>query len=168
MLIICPECNKEISDKCGNCPHCGFPIEVQEILYEYEGKQYNIIDIVKDIKENNSSSSFSLIHNIFGMPDSITKEEFANTTEKNDIIYDEIIEKYLPEYAQKGYYRSDKFRDEFQKQQSEQSRVHCSYCKSTNVKKISGTERVALVVMMGIFSKIINKSFKCGNCGGTF
>lgn len=26
-LIKCPECKKKISDQCGNCPHCGFPIE---------------------------------------------------------------------------------------------------------------------------------------------
>ncbi len=55
-----------------------------------------------------------------------------------------------------------------QKQQIEQSKVHCPYCNSVNVKKISSTERVASVAMMGIFSKKINKSFKCSNCGGTF
>lgn len=58
--------------------------------------------------------------------------------------------------------------ESIKKQQSEQSKVHCPYCKSTNVKKISGTERVASVAMMGIFSKKINKSFKCNACGGTF
>ncbi len=26
MLILCPECNKEISDKATVCVHCGFPI----------------------------------------------------------------------------------------------------------------------------------------------
>ena len=55
-----------------------------------------------------------------------------------------------------------------QKQQSEQSKVHCPFCNSVNVKKISGTERVASVAMLGIFSKKINKSFKCNACGGTF
>jgi len=25
-LILCPECNKEISEKANTCPHCGFPI----------------------------------------------------------------------------------------------------------------------------------------------
>ena len=25
-LINCPECNKKISDKSGNCPQCGYPI----------------------------------------------------------------------------------------------------------------------------------------------
>ena len=27
-LINCPECNREISDKAKSCPHCGFPINV--------------------------------------------------------------------------------------------------------------------------------------------
>ena len=160
---------KEVSDKCGNCPHCGFPIEVQEILYEYEGKEYNIIDIIKDIKENNSSSSFSLIHNIFDMPDSTTKEEFANTTEKNNLIYDEIIEKYFLEYAQKGYYRSDKYREKYiDNQQTNQNRPKCPTCQSTNIKKISGTERTASVIGLGIFSKKINKTYKCLNCKYTW
>ena len=25
-LILCPECNREISDRAPNCPHCGCPI----------------------------------------------------------------------------------------------------------------------------------------------
>lgn len=29
MLIQCPECGKEISDKAGSCPNCGCPIEKQ-------------------------------------------------------------------------------------------------------------------------------------------
>lgn len=53
-------------------------------------------------------------------------------------------------------------------QQDKSSEVHCPYCNSTNIKKISGTERTASIVLLGIFSKKINKSFKCNNCGGTF
>lgn len=53
-------------------------------------------------------------------------------------------------------------------QERESSKPHCPYCNSTNVKKISGTERFASIAMLGIFSKKINKSFKCNNCGGTF
>lgn len=43
--------------------------------------------------------------------------------------------------------------ESIKKQQSEQSKVHCPYCNSTNVKKISGTERVAGAVAFGLFSK---------------
>lgn len=33
-LIKCPECNKKVSDKCGSCPNCGYPIEAQEVISE--------------------------------------------------------------------------------------------------------------------------------------
>lgn len=33
-LIKCPECKKKVSDKCGNCPNCGYPIEAQEVVFE--------------------------------------------------------------------------------------------------------------------------------------
>lgn len=33
-LIKCPECRQKVSDKCGNCPNCGYPIEVKEEIAE--------------------------------------------------------------------------------------------------------------------------------------
>lgn len=44
----------------------------------------------------------------------------------------------------------------------------CPTCNSTNIKKISTGERVTSVAMLGLFSKKINKSFKCKNCGYTW
>ena len=44
----------------------------------------------------------------------------------------------------------------------------CPTCGSLNVHHISGSERVASVGFFGIFSKKINKTFKCGNCGYTW
>ncbi len=44
----------------------------------------------------------------------------------------------------------------------------CPVCSSTNIKKIGTLERAASITMLGIFSKKINKSFKCKNCGYTF
>ena len=54
------------------------------------------------------------------------------------------------------------------KQVEEESKPHCPHCKSTNIKSISGMERGASIAMWGIFSKKINKSFKCNNCGYTW
>ena len=28
MLITCPECNNNISDKATSCPHCGYPMRI--------------------------------------------------------------------------------------------------------------------------------------------
>lgn len=51
----------------------------------------------------------------------------------------------------------------------EKSRVpKCPTCGSTNVRKMSGIERGASIVAFGLFSKKINKTFKCGNCGYTW
>lgn len=54
----------------------------------------------------------------------------------------------------------------------EQERVrnlpHCPTCGSTNIKKITGTERAVSVIGLGIFSKKINKSYKCKHCGCTW
>lgn len=49
-----------------------------------------------------------------------------------------------------------------------QNMPKCPTCCSLNVRHISNGERVASVGFFGIFSKKINKTFKCGNCGYTW
>ena len=44
----------------------------------------------------------------------------------------------------------------------------CPTCGSTNIRKIGGIERGASIYAFGIFSKKINKTFKCQNCGYTW
>ncbi|RKI76655.1 hypothetical protein D7V90_20620 [bacterium 1xD42-87] len=46
--------------------------------------------------------------------------------------------------------------------------IKCPTCQSTNAQKIGTGERVVSVATMGIFSKKINKSFKCKSCGYTW
>lgn len=51
----------------------------------------------------------------------------------------------------------------------EQSRQpECPTCHSKNVQSISGIERGASILGLGIFSKKINKSYKCKHCGYTW
>ena len=51
----------------------------------------------------------------------------------------------------------------------EKSRVpKCPSCHSTNIRKMGGIERGASIYAFGIFSKKINKTFKCQNCGYTW
>lgn len=44
----------------------------------------------------------------------------------------------------------------------------CPHCKSTNIKSISGLNRGTSIAIWGIFSKKINKSFECKQCGYTW
>ena len=51
----------------------------------------------------------------------------------------------------------------------EQSRVpKCPTCQSTNIRKMGGVERGTSIYAFGLFSKKINKTFKCQNCGYTW
>lgn len=43
-LIICPECNKEISDKVKSCPHCGYPI-AEDVSSTHEPIKVNVTSI---------------------------------------------------------------------------------------------------------------------------
>ena len=44
----------------------------------------------------------------------------------------------------------------------------CPTCQSANIRKMGGIERGASIYAFGIFSKKINKTFKCQNCGYTW
>ena len=59
--------------------------------------------------------------------------------------------------------------EKLQRQQQEQANLpKCPTCGSTNIRKIGSVERGTSIVAFGIFSKKINKTFKCGNCGYTW
>lgn len=49
-----------------------------------------------------------------------------------------------------------------------QNMPKCPTCGSTNIRKMGGVERGTSIWAFGIFSKKINKTFKCGNCGYTW
>lgn len=79
MLIKCPECGKEISDKSKQCIHCGYPIDEQTdinevysvILKEYNCKEKDrnkTIMITKFVLEDRynipKEKSFSIVRNL--------------------------------------------------------------------------------------------------------
>ncbi len=78
----------------------------------------------------------------------------------------ELKEKDIIEYNLK----MSQFRSQVeQKKQAEENSVpKCPHCNSTNIKSLSGLNRGASIAMFGIFSKKINKSFECKNCGYTW
>ena len=54
------------------------------------------------------------------------------------------------------------------KKVEEDNKPKCPNCHSTNIKPISGTERAVSIIGLGMFSKKINKSFKCLDCKYTW
>ncbi len=48
------------------------------------------------------------------------------------------------------------------------NQVHCPYCNSTNVNKISGTKKAVSIIGFGILSNKIGKQWHCNNCKSDF
>ena len=60
MLIKCPECGKEISDKSEVCIHCGFPLKLTIVNEEnvccIDGVRYDLTEEFESIKNNHDLS----------------------------------------------------------------------------------------------------------------
>ena len=58
---------------------------------------------------------------------------------------------------------------EVNKSRNKSNIPHCPTCQSTNIKKISTTNKVGSAVAFGVFSVgHLSKTFKCNNCGMKF
>lgn len=75
--------------------------------------------------------------------------------------------KYI-EDSEKVEYCPEPTGSKFTNSEKPKPTITCPYCKSTNTKPISGTERVVSILGLGIFSKKINKSCKCLDCKCTW
>lgn len=65
--------------------------------------------------------------------------------------------------------KMNQFREQIERQkEAYDNRPKCPTCGSHNIVKIDALERVGSVAMFGLFSKKINKTFKCKNCGHTW
>ena len=171
MLINCPECSKEISDKCGSCPHCGYSI-IPKVMYLYKDVEYDIYPIIKTIKKTYNDNGHE-IEDIIGDTFDLNNAPIIEIIK----IENDIIEKYIPEKIEFCKYWTEEDKDKKIKQEQilMQQKQHftsqptntpkCPTCQSTNIKKISTTSKAVSVGLFGLFSQKVKKQFCCGNCG---
>lgn len=158
-ILICNECKGKVSDRAIACPHCGCPItcSVDNNKRQYtvvNNIEYDVTDIVELILSNDKiklEKARELIVSIMN----ISPIKFIKPVYDLKVAPAEINCKTL-----------DQYREEQQAIQA--SKIKCPNCHSTGVKRISGTERVASVASLGIFSKKINKTYKCLDCKYTW
>lgn len=108
---------------------------------------------------------------------------FPSDPEKFRAIFDPVLYEKFPEFKEPHPERAEQLRMEreaqFAKEKAERAayfankeyfdskkpqQPHCPNCKSTNVRPISQTKRVASTVAFGIASSTIGKSYECLNC----
>lgn len=156
MLIECSECKKQISDKTESCPFCGCPIGSMNMDYycNINGIKYDLSELMDILPTVGDKDTDTHPLHLVGIIRDKTSLEWETAKKLVDIII-----------------KTSKIPSEFNGEieiKIESNKLRCPYCNSTNVHKITGTERAVSVIGLGLFSKKINKSFKCKNCGGTF
>ena len=144
MLHYCKKCGRVLSHPNGkNCSFC------KSILYPVPEKYW--LDGLDFLISNESKN--------------LLREELVKTSPEFDQYLfdhrDEILAKQSADFDAKMAHGKAIL--------EEQSRVpKCPICQSTNIRKMGGVERGASIYAFGLFSKKINKTFKCQNCGYTW
>lgn len=150
-LILCPECGKEISDKCETCIHCGFPLintkcNINGIIYDFKEELPIALlektdDYVPAIGRIRRKTSLSLVDGC-NLVEIIKKEK-------------SIPPSFTPKYPLENL--------------KELENAECPYCRSTDTEKITNTSKVIHTAIFGLFSVSRNsKNFHCNNCNSDF
>ena len=155
-LINCPECNKEISDKAECCINCGYRLPKAEPMF-YGLYCPSCLNMSWIMDKDNGECPFCKIK----MNDSIygTFKDVMHYTDNHPEL------KQSPKFNEEAYNKRINY---VPVEYGSSNSTKCPTCQSTNVSKIGTAERVGSVAMLGIFSKKINKSFKCKSCGYTW
>lgn len=149
MVMYCDICGAKIEngDKVTECPDCLCPFEN--------------VDKTSPIKEYKSKIPHGGIIKKISTDESFM-DAMIKLYETDPIEYQLKIQQFKTQLKQQE--QSDAIR----KQERESNRPHCPTCGSTNIKRITGTERAVSVIGLGMFSKKINNSYKCLNCKTTW
>lgn len=144
MLIKCPECGKEISDKSDECIHCGYPLKKANMCV-LNGKETDLSFLLDE--------SYSILYKVRDVI------QLSNSSiDKVKPVVDKIVQtKEIPKVLNLPI-----------QQVEEDNKPKCPTCGSTNIKPITATERATSIIGLGIFSKKINKTYKCLNCKCTW
>lgn len=161
-IIKCPECLRNVSSEAQSCPSCGYPIEKYvnsgQILYTIiNGQKKDVTYFVNKILDG----SWETINNFNGMVMNeldIPMMGFIKAVEACGGAPEEYNAESIKEFRAKQKLARAR----------EAQKLHCPYCKSTNVKKISFTGKALSVGTLGILSKKIGKQWHCNNCKSDF
>lgn len=158
-LLCCSECKKTVSDKAEICPHCGCPITTKNDsnrqYTKVNGVEYDVTEIVEIILNAETYEERKPASDIIRSMMDIAPIEFIKPTRELGRAPEEINCETLSDFSKR-------------QRAIQASKIHCPNCKSTDVNRISATERAASVIGFGLLSKKINKIYKCNKCKYTW
>lgn len=98
-------------------------------------------------------------------------KSFEKDGELNQIVAElEYVIMTNPELDKDAYIKHSAKQEEMIKniKQQKKSFISCPYCHSTNVRKISDSERILDTTFLGLSSSMIGKQWHCLNCNSDF
>lgn len=197
-LLKCTECGHDVSEYADKCPNCGCPIEIikKNIKSKVENIKYRRVilknpgsgkvKVIKCVREITSLGLKEAKELVDTAPNVIAE----GVTEQDAINLEKMFEsegaEIVIELDENSMIRNDVFAKLRERKTSSTSSysstttktqpiiqetkplVHCPYCNSTNVNKISGTKKAASIIGFGILSNKIGKQWHCNSCKSDF
>lgn len=151
-LIICPECNKQVSDKAQSCIHCGYPLQKQiNTVCIIKGQPYDF-SCVLNAMLNNGEDQIAISKIILQK----TSLQMSDGLKLGSMIYNtkKIPQTYAPERPLKT--------------ELEDNVPKCPYCKSKDLTKITTASRSISVGLFGFGSSKVGKQWHCNKCKSDF
>lgn len=189
-LILCPECNKQISDKASFCPHCGYPInDLSNNLNSDSsdlntitlfGSSYDITEAVQLINNNEKIKAVKVLRETIPNLSLSDAKDIADCIANKGIVSNNNIIQNSPKIDKnvshikiikcKACSKEISNQAEICPHCGQPTGVHiCPKCKSTDTKVISGASKAASVALFGIFAaNKVKSNFQCNKCGHKF
>ena len=167
-LLKCPECGEQISEYAEKCLKCGCPMEVIKhrqpkmkghIYAKINGVEYDVTEVTNLLliyhkKQELNCPEVRKAYEIIRKEYHIPAGQFERAFDRETMTVAEI--------------NCDPIRQSTQSSKQPTNVPKCPTCGSTNIRKIGAGERTASILGLGLFSRKINKTWKCNNCGHTW
>ncbi len=181
MLIKCPECGKEISDKASACIHCGYPISKQDDTTAQKS-QLDIAPIIAMYKSGNKLQAVKDLTEQTGMSlkeakdylDNACREHYTTQTSPRSTAPHKSTPTKRCSKCGAVYPASDEVcpscGNNGHTMMSDNSAHHneytvkCPTCGSTDVERITATAKVTNIALFGLFGNKRKMQFKCKSC----
>ena len=141
MLIECPECNKEISDKSKACIYCGYPLQKSN-LCKVNGKECDLTFLLDE--------SYSILYKVRDLIQISGSDIIHVKPEVEKIMQN----KEIPDFLNLPLTQS--------KESQEQNSVHCPKCGSTNIQMVPRKWSILTGFMTNKVDRV------CVNCKNKF
>ena len=183
MLIICPDCGAEVSQYAETCIKCGFPIEkfiaqhcITDMKKTFICPKCGGHDSYYDFAPNDPRHIACEFCGTAYIQTNLTSKEYTaldlqEFRKGNKDFEADMAKKYgHGEFDEDAYHSrkeviAQRVRERESKKETQQNTPKCPTCGSTNLKKITATQKASNAVLFGLFGNKRKKQFHCNNCG---